>query len=320
MTWPPINTTRKDLEAELLEIDREELMDCATVHSGDNFAQHVLAAIASTPDERSLVKCAMKQSRRSHDEAESIFHLAEGKPSTPPISPIPSPTEGLSKRPNPLSLAASTVRSWWLLNGIGARSPPRRSPLRRFDTKPESKKPRVPSLSPELLPPTLCTSVAQQSSRLPLLVWLMLKHDPNLRDSKSRTLLHYAAAAGSESDVKLLRFKGANLNAQQSQLLTPLYMAAVFGHCTVVKLLIDAGADVDLADAKGYTPLMQAVRHGRISTVEVLMRGGANPNATDHEGYTSFDHVKMHSRRKMVERLMMALQASVGPLCAQHMS
>ena len=162
-------------------------------------------------------------------------------------------------------------------------------------------------LMPKTLPSTLCSSVA--GHRLgPLVSWLLLRFDPNMKDAKGRTLLHYAATCGAVDATRLLLRHKADVDARQNQLLTPLYMAACCGHLIVIEKLLSNGANVDLPDVRGFTPLMQAVRHGRFLAVESLVQRGANVDATNDDGLTAVDFVSMHRRRKMKQHLLAALK------------
>ena len=52
---------------------------------------------------------------------------------------------------------------------------------------------------------------------------------------------------------------------------TPLHWAAAYGDETTVKMLIDAGADVSIKDGRGDTPLVWAGRHRRPSAIRSLL-------------------------------------------------
>lgn len=52
---------------------------------------------------------------------------------------------------------------------------------------------------------------------------------------------------------------------------TPLHWAAAYGVESVVKVLIDAGADVSIEDGRGDTPLVWAGRHRRPSAIRSLL-------------------------------------------------
>ena len=52
---------------------------------------------------------------------------------------------------------------------------------------------------------------------------------------------------------------------------TPLHWAAAYGDETTVKMLIDAGADVSIKDGRGDTPLVWSGRHRRHSAIRSLL-------------------------------------------------
>lgn len=124
----------------------------------------------------------------------------------------------------------------------------------------------------------------------------------------SRTLLHWAAGAGSLSTVELLLRLGADPNvldggkhtplyctgnecagAESAEVVhalirggaqvdahdgvtkaTPLHMAARRGNAVVAKALLDCGADIDARDRRGDTPLQRAINCKKVHVAELL--------------------------------------------------
>jgi ankyrin repeat protein len=71
-----------------------------------------------------------------------------------------------------------------------------------------------------------------------------------------RTNLHKAAFDGNAERVKELLKKGADPNTKDKKGRTPLHWAAPYkGHVEVVKLLLEHGADPNIKNKYGRTPL-----------------------------------------------------------------
>jgi ankyrin repeat protein len=107
----------------------------------------------------------------------------------------------------------------------------------------------------------------------------------------SRTLLHWAAGAGSLSTVELLLRLGTDPNVLDGGKHTPLYCAgnecASAESAEVVRALVRAGAQVDAHDGvTGATALHMAARRGNAAAVMALLNCGADINARDRRGDT----------------------------------
>jgi len=141
--------------------------------------------------------------------------------------------------------------------------------------------------------------------------------DPNLKNSKGATPLHYAASEGHNDIVELLIERGANVNAtdsgkggtpldyahwgDQEEVIETLnahnaqrehekggkgigqssliHDAALDGDIDEVQRQLDAGVDPNLKSSKGATPLFYAVYGGHLEIVELLITRGADVNA-----------------------------------------
>ncbi|QJT94675.1 ankyrin repeat domain-containing protein [Wolbachia endosymbiont of Diaphorina citri] len=79
--------------------------------------------------------------------------------------------------------------------------------------------------------------------------------DPNIKNDKGRTPLHYAT--GPYSIAALLE-KGADLNEEDNEKKTPLHHVAGVGCSEGVVLLLEKGAISDQGDKQGKTPLQVA--------------------------------------------------------------
>jgi ankyrin repeat protein len=97
--------------------------------------------------------------------------------------------------------------------------------------------------------------------------------DPNCALDGGTTLLFEMAKRGKIDAVKLLRKRGALLEAASvDHRQTALHVACEKGHLEVVKFLLEEGAGVNNADYKGRTPLHLACSSGSASVVEVLLQ------------------------------------------------
>ncbi|KAN0070591.1 hypothetical protein V8E54_011460 [Elaphomyces granulatus] len=78
--------------------------------------------------------------------------------------------------------------------------------------------------------------------------------------------------------VKLLFWKGAEVDLADRYGRTALSYAAWNGHVATVKLLFRAGARIDLTDEIGGTPLSYAICNGHDDVVELLLKKGTPDN------------------------------------------
>ena len=142
------------------------------------------------------------------------------------------------------------------------------------------------------------------------LVTLLLDHgaDPNLRSQGGQTALHTAAYGmtemtmrtlekewavtdrqnrpiiDSESVVRLLITRGANINATESQHgATALHLAIFRGQRAAVRGLLDRGSDLNVR-VRGSTPLHIAAGRCDEEIIRMLLEKGADINASDDNG------------------------------------
>ena len=78
--------------------------------------------------------------------------------------------------------------------------------------------------------------------------------NPNARDARGRTPLHYAAGMGHLDVVTLLLEYGADINATEESEETALHWAALAGHLDIVRHLLEAGADPEAEEMCQETP------------------------------------------------------------------
>lgn len=87
------------------------------------------------------------------------------------------------------------------------------------------------------------------------------------------TPLHFAARNGHRDVVEFLLMKGADVDAEDSDMDTPLHYAAGMGHSDVVAVLIAKGADISAEDSQGKTALKWS--KGYDDVADLLRRAGA---------------------------------------------
>ena len=164
--------------------------------------------------------------------------------------------------------------------------------------------------------------------------------DPNLKNSKGATPLHYAASAGHNDIVELLIERGANVNAtdsgkggtpldyacwgDQEEVIETLnahnaqrqhekggkgigqshliHDAALDGDIDEVQRQLDAGVDPNLKSFKGATPLFYAVYGGHLEVVELLITRGADVN-TMHLNNSVLDQAHSYNDQEIVKLL-----------------
>ena len=152
-----------------------------------------------------------------------------------------------------------------------------------------------------------------QSGRQALVRFVMdsLKRDPSLaaHHFSGKTLLHFAAGAGSLDVVAALLQLGTDPNAQARGGHTPLYCVA--NQCAsetgpqVVRALIGAAADVNACGGVTHaTALHMAARRGYLEIARVLLDCGAAINAKDNKGVTPLQRA-LNCRRNDVAQLLL---------------
>ena len=151
-----------------------------------------------------------------------------------------------------------------------------------------------------------------QSGRAPLTHYVtnIAATDPTISHHRfnGRTLLHYAAGAGSLEIVTLLLELGVNPNVQDHGRHTPLYRVA--NECAgpsgpkIVRALVAHGGDVNAcAGVTRSTPLHMAARRGHVEIAQALIDAGAQTNARDSKGDTPLKRA-LNCRQIKVSQLL----------------
>ena len=108
------------------------------------------------------------------------------------------------------------------------------------------------------------------------------------KDEAGNTPLHHAAMIGAVEMTEYLLSKGANIDAQNTQLNTPLHEAIQNRKENSSSLLIEKGADVNKANIHNQTPLHRAASLNQKRTGEMLIANGASIDPVDRWQRTPF--------------------------------
>ena len=110
--------------------------------------------------------------------------------------------------------------------------------------------------------------------------------NPQTTNTFKQTLLHIAAQAGQEENIKVLLDAGATIDPQDHSKKTPLFLAVIQGHRSTVKLLLQRQAKVDLRSIEGETILHAAAFYGYTLIVQDLLPYKTLISAQDEDGKT----------------------------------
>jgi superfamily II DNA or RNA helicase len=124
--------------------------------------------------------------------------------------------------------------------------------------------------------------------------------------------LFEACKRGDVKRVEELLDEGANPNARDERGRTPLHYAVLSGAEKIVELLVSRKAEVNARDAEGKTPLHYAVQRGDLRTVERLIKARADVNAQDNLGVTPLDLARKSGYQQIAELLAKAAGAGGG--------
>jgi len=98
--------------------------------------------------------------------------------------------------------------------------------------------------------------------------------NPNVRDPKGRTPLHFVSGLGLAPAAVLLIHFGAEVNARDAQDLTPLHMAAGYANAQTLRVLVQAGADIEAVSEVQGKPLQIVLQLGEYQLTQFLNRTG----------------------------------------------
>nr|XP_055187923.1 ankyrin repeat domain-containing protein 26-like [Nyctereutes procyonoides] len=161
--------------------------------------------------------------------------------------------------------------------------------------------------------------------------------DPNAKDFKGNTALHYAAFEGNISIAQKLLFNKGDIEAKNKDGLTPLlvavnekkekmvaflveeaninavdyakrsalHLACANGHVDIVKLLIDRKCQLNLRDGENTTALMKAVQSQEEACVDILLKHGANPDVKDNKGNTALHYAAFGENVTIAQKVLL---------------
>ena len=117
------------------------------------------------------------------------------------------------------------------------------------------------------------------------------------------TPLHFASRNGRQSSITLLLENGADPNAKDNKGWSPIHYAVFRNHSSIVEQLIAKGGDVNArtGDGTGYTPLHLACYCGIPEIVALLIRNGADFCSKDDKGNMPFDLLPLVKPKKESE-------------------
>jgi ankyrin repeat protein len=135
--------------------------------------------------------------------------------------------------------------------------------------------------------------------------------NPNSRDNKGKTPLHWAAGdARCLEIVQLLLAASADPNAEDYEGRHPLDWAASFGCYAIASELLHHGAHVDTQNpCTKKTALQWAAGNGFFEIVTLLLSYGADPLSVDCAGQTPLFWAKKSGGPAVVTALMKAIEA-----------
>jgi ankyrin repeat protein len=110
----------------------------------------------------------------------------------------------------------------------------------------------------------------------------------NIKDEAGNTPLHHAAMIGSVEMTDYLLSKGADVNAQNTQLNTPLHEAIQNRKENTSALLIEKSNDLEITNIHQQTPLHKAASLDQKRTGEMLIAKGASIDPVDRWQRTPF--------------------------------
>jgi len=128
--------------------------------------------------------------------------------------------------------------------------------------------------------------------------------NPNFKDEKGRTPLHYAAESGNYSMAEKLIGYGADVNSRDVEGLTPLHIACRKGFVNIAELLIEAGADVNAKTLKGQTPLHYAAFYNHFEIAALLIEKGASADARNSFGATPLHYAVYNENVELIKLLL----------------
>lgn len=123
-----------------------------------------------------------------------------------------------------------------------------------------------------------CLHAAARGGHVEMMA-LLLEHgaNPNAKDGKSATPLHWAVLRDKPGAVRLLASKGADVNARDFGYCTPLHIAAALPHPEVISALLESGADPKARNIEGATARHIAEFRRQTANATILRQAEEQP-------------------------------------------
>ncbi len=126
--------------------------------------------------------------------------------------------------------------------------------------------------------------------------------------------IHDAAKTGNVTKMQHLLMEGNATNEADEQGNLPLHYAAANGHTTIIKLLTDHGINLDATDTlRGWTALQIAAVAGKLDVMEILLSSGANVNEKAKTGETAL-HIAIRLRNSTIVKILIQYDADLNAL------
>ncbi|KAK8246890.1 hypothetical protein HDK90DRAFT_461685 [Phyllosticta capitalensis] len=132
--------------------------------------------------------------------------------------------------------------------------------------------------------------------------------DPNVKNKRGYTSLHFAARVSNEDIIPALQKRGVDFAARDEDGDTPLHWAAQDQHVKAMENLLKANPDPAIINSKnndGKTPLYcaidRAIENNKLGTLEVLLDNKADPDIQDNSGKSPMSIAKITSANKRKE-------------------
>lgn len=108
----------------------------------------------------------------------------------------------------------------------------------------------------------------------------------NVKDKWRMTPIMYCVSTGNDDIINMLTQKFPEaINSQDTNGRSALHFSVEYGSETTVKLLLEKGADVNIQDNDGYTPLMTLLAKKEnkhyLTLMKILHKNGSDVHITD---------------------------------------
>jgi cytohesin len=128
--------------------------------------------------------------------------------------------------------------------------------------------------------------------------------NPDTRDLKHWTPLHFAAHEGYNQQAVMLLRAGASVNPKTDHGWTPLHWAIYQKHPETAAILLRGNADIHARNWLGNPPLHIAVFQEDYTMAKLLLDAGADVNLRNYSGSTALDYAVHQQSSAIIELLL----------------